>query len=154
MGYAVLILLLLIMLVLIVLRKLKELNQKERVQIRKIRDSALYNALKPMLERARDRTIASVMVTTGEVSIRFLDPAIPAETMRFQEAGLGFLDERVVLSLTQAIGEEISCLQDEKQYNLIEKRVRSQDGTEQIALMYEIRMDRKAQLLGKSTNRR
>lgn len=132
----------------IALRQVRDAHERDTELIARVRTSALYTRLYPLLERCRDCCIEQVMVRGEEIRITLYKPM--NRTVRFvlEEQGLDPVDQPQTLrALARAIALDVDCLGDPDRFFFVARSVRSDVGATIRWYEYNVQPDFKDQML-------
>ncbi|MBQ8201172.1 MAG: hypothetical protein IJZ74_05330 [Clostridia bacterium] len=100
-----------------VLRRLKRRHRREEVLMARVRTSAMYSRLYPVLEKCNQCCIERVLIRPEEVRIVLYKPMNRTFRFIFEAYGLDPVDQPPALqALAQAISLDVECLGDTGKY--------------------------------------
>lgn len=101
----------------LVTRKLRLRHMNENVLMERVRTSAMYSRLYPVLERCRQWCIERIIIRPEEVRIVLYKPMNRTYRFLFEQHGIDPVDQPAALqALAQAIALDVPCLADPKNY--------------------------------------
>lgn len=101
----------------IVLRRMKRRQRNSDVLMGRMRTSAMYSRLYPLLEKCNQCCIERVLIRPEEVRVVLYKPMNRVIRFQFEQYGLDPVDQPVALrALAQAIALDVNCLGDHTKY--------------------------------------
>ncbi len=130
------------------LRQVRNANERSTALVERVRTSALYTRLYPLLEKCNDCCIEQVMIRAEEVRITLYKPMNRTVRFVFDEQGLDPVDQPETLrALSQAVALDVECLGDPARFYFAEKSARRDVGTRDVWYEYNVQPDYKDQML-------
>lgn len=132
----------------IALRQVKDAHERDQALVERVRTSALYSRLYPLLERCNDCCIEQVLIRAEEIRITLYKPT--NRTVRFvmEEHGLDPVDQPETLrALASAISLDVECLGDPKRFYFVPRAVKDDVGATVCWYEYNVQPDFKDQML-------
>lgn len=132
----------------IALRQARDRHDRDNALIERVRTSALYTRLYPLLEKCDECCIEQVMIRPEEVRITLYKPMNRVVRFMFEEQGLDPVDQPQTLrALSRAIVMDVDCLGDPDKFYYVEKSAPRDVGTKDVWYEYNVQPDYKDQML-------
>lgn len=130
------------------LRRVRDDHERETALLERVRSSALYTRLYPLLDKCGGCCIEQVMIRPEEVRIRLYKPMNRTIRFVFTEHGLDPVDQPQTLkALARAISLDVECLGDPKRYFFLERSAPRDVGGRDQWFEYNVQPDYKDVML-------
>ena len=147
MGWLILVLAIAATALAVVVRQLRDAHDRDTALIERVRTSALYTRLYPLLAKCDECCIEQVMIRSEEVRITLYRPMNRTVRFVFEEQGLDPVDQPQTLrALARAIAMDVSCLGDPKKFYYVERSAQRDVGTRDRWYEYNVQPDYKDQM--------
>ena len=130
------------------LRQVRNEHDRDTALIGRVRTSALYTRLYPLLEQCDECCIEQVLIRAEEVRITLYKPMNRVVRFVFEEQGLDPLDQPQTLrALSRAVALDVACLGDPRKFYYVEKTAPRDVGEKDRWYEYNVQPDYKDQML-------
>ena len=132
----------------VTLRVLKDRNERETALVERVRTSALYRQLFPILERCQDACIEQLLIRGEEIRITMYRPMNRVVRFVFAEQGLDAIDQPQTLrALAHAVARDVPCLGDPDKFYFAMKCSQREIGGRDVWYEYNVQPDYKDVML-------
>lgn len=132
----------------LVLLRARDRHARETELLERVRSSALYSKLYPMLEMYDQCCIEQVIIRPEEMRVKLYKPMNRVYHSNFEELGADVVDQPQTLrSLARAIAVDVPCLADPAKYYFVERSAPRDAGGKDVWYEYNVQPDYKDQLL-------
>jgi len=133
---------------LLTLRQARNTQARNTALVERVRTSALYTRLYPLLEKCGECCIEQVLIRPEEVRIAFYKPMNRTVRFVFEEQGIDPVDQPETLrALSRAVALDVECLGDPDKFYYVEKSAKRDMGTRDVWYEYNVQPDYKDQML-------
>lgn len=129
-------------------RQIKDHHDRETVLLERVRTSALYTRIYPILEKSALCCIEQVVIRGEELRIVLYKPMNYVTRFVFEEHGLDPVDQPATLkALAHAIAVDVPVLSDRSKFFFLERSAPRDIGGRDIWYEYNVQPDYKDQML-------
>ena len=148
MGWVILALAIAAAVLAVTLRQVRDRHERDTALMERVRTSALYTRLYPLLEKCDECCIEQVMIRAEEVRITLYKPMNRVVRFVFEEKGIDPVDQPQTLrALSRAIAMDVECLGDTDKFYYVEKSAPRDVGAKDVWYEYNVQPDYKDQML-------
>ena len=132
----------------LVLRQVRDLHARDTALIGRVRTSAMYTRLYPLLEKCDEFCMEQVLIRSEEVRITLYKPMNRTIRFVFEEQGLDPVDQPQTLrALAQAVALDVDCLNDRSKYFFVARSAPRDVGKPDRWYEYNVQPDYKDRML-------
>lgn len=129
-------------------RQIKDRHDRETALLERVRTSALYTRIYPILEKSALCCIEQVVIRGEELRIVLYKPMNHVTRFAFEEHGLDAVDQPETLrALAHAIAVDVPVLSDRRKFYFLERSAPRDVGGRDLWFEYNVQPDYKDQML-------